>query len=57
LLLDQGRPVASGAVETVLSRENLRRVYGVRALIGEHREGGETLRYIVPWSLAPEDSH
>jgi iron complex transport system ATP-binding protein len=50
LLLDQGRAVASGDVETVLSGANLRSVYGVRALIGEHSEAGETIRYIVPWS-------
>ncbi|NBC47955.1 MAG: ATP-binding cassette domain-containing protein [Gammaproteobacteria bacterium] len=52
LLLDQGRPVASGAVDSVLSSDNLRSVYGVRALIGEQIEGGETIRYIVPWALA-----
>lgn len=53
LLLDQGRPVASGPVDAVLTPENLRQVYGVRALIGAHTEAGQTVRYIVPWACEP----
>lgn len=49
LLLDRGSAVASGAVETVLGPEHLRRVYGIRAIIGEHDDGGQVRRYIVPW--------
>jgi iron complex transport system ATP-binding protein len=47
LLLDQGAPVAAGTVAEVLSTENLRRVYGIRALLGE--QAGQ--RYIVPWAV------
>lgn len=53
LLLDQGSAVASGRVETVLSAEHLRRVYGIRAIIGEHEDSGQMHRYIVPWSCEP----
>ncbi|MBK5931449.1 ATP-binding cassette domain-containing protein [Halochromatium salexigens] len=53
LLLDQGSAVASGAVERVLSPEHLSGVYGVQAIIGEHEEGGQVQRYIVPWSCEP----
>jgi iron complex transport system ATP-binding protein len=49
LLLDRGLAMACGEVETVLSAEQLARVYGVRAIIGEHRDGDRTERYIVPW--------
>ncbi len=49
LLLDQGAAVAGGAVETVLSPAHLRRVYGVQAIVGEHDDGGQVHRYIVPW--------
>jgi iron complex transport system ATP-binding protein len=45
VLLDQGRVVAAGGVETVLSEANLAAVYGIEAVAG-HR-GGE--RYVVPW--------
>ncbi|MEA3641841.1 MAG: ABC transporter ATP-binding protein [Lamprobacter sp.] len=50
LLLDQGAAVASGRVETVLSPEHLAFVYGVQAIIGEHQDGDQLHRYIVPWS-------
>ncbi len=53
LLLDRGLPTASGDVETVLSVEHLARVYGVRAIIGEHNDGSQVHRYIVPWSCEP----
>ncbi|WP_462320302.1 ABC transporter ATP-binding protein [Halochromatium sp.] len=49
LLLDQGAAVASGEVETVLSTEHLANVYGVQAIIGEHQDGDQVHRYIVPW--------
>jgi iron complex transport system ATP-binding protein len=47
LLLHQGMPVAAGTVPEVLSDAHLRRVYGIRALLGDH--GGQ--RYIVPWAV------
>ncbi|NEX15199.1 MAG: ABC transporter ATP-binding protein [Halochromatium sp.] len=53
LLLDQGVAVASGRVETVLSTEHLARVYGVQAIIGEHQDGDQRHRYIVPWRCVP----
>lgn len=46
LLLNLGRPVASGRVADVLTRTNLGTVYGIDALTGQH--DGET--YIVPWA-------
>ncbi|ADC62750.1 ABC transporter ATP-binding protein [Allochromatium vinosum] len=46
LLLHQGRAVASGAVEAVLSAEHLRLAYGIGAVMGKHQ--GQS--YIVPWS-------
>ena len=49
LLLDKGVAVASGKVETVLSAEHLANVYGVQAIIGEHQDGDQVHRYIVPW--------
>ncbi|MGD8207970.1 MAG: ABC transporter ATP-binding protein [Thiohalocapsa sp.] len=45
LLLHEGIPIAIGSIEQVLTAENLLRVYGIRAVIGEH--AGQ--RYIVPW--------
>jgi iron complex transport system ATP-binding protein len=53
LLLDEGRPVAGGDVATVLSAVNLRRVYRVQAVIGEHDDAQGTHRYIVPWACDP----
>lgn len=51
LLLDRGAPVAAGTVEAVLSTEHLARVYGVRAIVGEHTDAdGGRQRYIVPWA-------
>jgi iron complex transport system ATP-binding protein len=47
LLLDQGLPVAAGAVDAVLTESNLAAVYGVAAVTGVHE--GQT--YIVPWAL------
>jgi iron complex transport system ATP-binding protein len=46
LLLHEGRTVATGTVETVLSADHLRLVYGIGAVVGEHQ--GQ--RYLVPWS-------
>ncbi|MCG6941238.1 MAG: ABC transporter ATP-binding protein [Thiohalocapsa sp.] len=46
LLLNQGRPVASGPVNDVLTPEQLRRVYGIEAVTGVH--AGQA--YIVPWA-------
>lgn len=49
LLLDRGTAVASGKVESVLSAEHLANVYGVQAIIGQHQDGDQVHRYIVPW--------
>nr|WP_155449364.1 ABC transporter ATP-binding protein [Allochromatium palmeri] len=46
LLLHEGRTVASGTVERVLSADHLRLAYGIGAVIGEHQ--GQS--YIIPWS-------
>jgi iron complex transport system ATP-binding protein len=54
LLLDEGRPVASGTVDTVLSVDNLQHVYRVLAVIGEHDDTDGAQRYIVPWACAPD---
>jgi len=51
LLLHEGAPVAAGPVAEVLSAENLRRVYGIRALLGE--QAGQ--RYIVPWAVEAQE--
>ena len=51
LLLHEGAPVAAGSVAEVLSAENLRRVYGIRALLGE--QAGQ--RYIVPWAVEAQE--
>jgi iron complex transport system ATP-binding protein len=45
LLLHRGEPIALGQPSDVLTRENLREVYGIRAVTGEHRCQG----YILPW--------
>ncbi len=49
LLLHQGKRVALGPVEQVLTPENLRRVYGIQALTGVHEGQG----YILPWTCEP----
>jgi iron complex transport system ATP-binding protein len=54
LLLDEGLPVAAGDVATVLSADNLRRVYRVQAIIGEHDDTDGAHRYIVPWACTPD---
>jgi iron complex transport system ATP-binding protein len=46
LLLDRGRHVASGPPTSVLTEAALGAVYGIRAVVGEHRGQG----YILPWS-------
>jgi iron complex transport system ATP-binding protein len=51
-LLDQGRAVADGPPGAVLTREQLARVYRVRALHG--RVGGEPV--VVPWARCDRDS-
>jgi iron complex transport system ATP-binding protein len=52
LLLHQGRRVAWGQVQSVLSAPNLASVYGVEAVFGQH-DGQD---YVVPWtSVTPED--
>ncbi|MBK5940021.1 ABC transporter ATP-binding protein [Halochromatium roseum] len=56
LLLDQGVAVASGQVETVLSPTHLASVYGVQAIIGEHQDGDQVHRYIVPWACQPPNA-
>ncbi|MCF7985904.1 MAG: ABC transporter ATP-binding protein [Thiohalocapsa sp.] len=48
LLLDSGAAVAAGTVSEVLTAENLERVYGIRAVTGEH----EQQRYIIPWTCS-----
>lgn len=48
LLLHQGREVACGRPETVLTEGNLERVYGIRAIRGSHQGAG----YLVPWCCA-----
>ncbi|MBK1694743.1 ABC transporter [Chromatium weissei] len=50
LLLHHGELVASGAPDAVLNAENLRRVYGIEAVIGEHAQQ----RYLVPWRCATD---
>ncbi|MFE8034981.1 ABC transporter ATP-binding protein [Thiohalocapsa marina] len=45
LLLDRGRPVASGTPDTVLTQPHLRAVYGIRAVSGRHQ--GQD--YLLPW--------
>jgi iron complex transport system ATP-binding protein len=46
LLLDEGRPVAYGAIADVLTAQHLHDVYGIDAVTGVHN--GQT--YIVPWA-------
>ena len=46
LLLHEGRQVAAGRVDAVLTDETLRSAYGIRALMGEREGQG----YIVPWA-------
>jgi iron complex transport system ATP-binding protein len=46
LLLDEGRPVAYGAVADVLTAQHLHDVYGIDVVTGMHN--GQT--YIVPWA-------
>ncbi|MBV5308723.1 ABC transporter ATP-binding protein [Chromatium okenii] len=50
LLLNQGKLVASGTPSAVLNAENLRRVYGIEAVTGEHAQQ----RYLVPWMCATD---
>ena len=45
LLLHQGRSVAFGSADEVLTDAHLRLAYGIRAVMGEHR--GQV--YVVPW--------
>lgn len=45
LLLDRGEPIALGTPREVLTPENLRDVYGIRAVTGEHRRQ----EYVLPW--------
>jgi iron complex transport system ATP-binding protein len=47
LLLDRGAAVAFGTADEVLSRSNLRDVYGIRVVRGSH--AGRP--YIVPWTI------
>lgn len=49
LLLSEGRLVADGQAAQVLGDDNLRRVYGIEALTGEHQ--GQ--RYVLPWRGIP----
>ena len=46
LLLDEGRLVAAGPVDAVLTAANLRRVYGIAAITARHN--GQA--YVVPWA-------
>ncbi len=52
LLLHQGARFAIGSASEVLSSDNLREVYGIRAVMGEYQEQG----YILPWSCEPSAS-
>ena len=47
VLLHEGRVLAEGAPETVLTADTLARAYGIEALIGRH--GSEP--YVVPWRV------
>lgn len=51
LLLDRGRATAFGPPNEVLSEENLRAVYGIRVLRGDH--AGRP--YIVPWTIDTDE--
>ncbi|MGB5833614.1 MAG: ABC transporter ATP-binding protein [Thiohalocapsa sp.] len=46
LLLHQGERFAAGSASEVLNRDNLRQVYGIRAVMGEYQQQG----YILPWA-------
>ncbi|MGQ9658577.1 MAG: ABC transporter ATP-binding protein [Thermochromatium sp.] len=46
LLLHEGRTLAAGTVETVLSPQHLRLAYGIEVVMGQYQ--GQ--RYLVPWS-------
>lgn len=50
LLLENGQEIASGSVREVLTKQNLRRVYGISAVVGEHREE----RFVIPWECDPK---
>ncbi len=50
LLLNHGCLVAAGTVDSVLAPVNLRSVYGIAAVTGQHQ--GQT--YIVPWARVAE---
>jgi iron complex transport system ATP-binding protein len=51
LLMDDGRLVADGAPMEVLTADNLRQVYGIRALI----DGGTTAPMVVPLERSSKD--
>jgi iron complex transport system ATP-binding protein len=51
LLLDRGRVVADGAIDTVLDDDNLRHVYGIQAVRSAH--AGRP--YILPWTIETTD--
>ena len=52
LLLQEGRVISVGKPKTVLTPDNLQRVYRVQAIHGEYRDQP----YVVPWqSSTPEE--
>jgi len=50
-VLDQGRAVAAGAPDTVLSEALIARVFGIEVLSGRHRGRG----WVLPWSTREPD--
>nr|WP_207168513.1 ABC transporter ATP-binding protein [Thiocystis violacea] len=52
LMLQCGEPVALGTPGEVLTGENLRRVYGIRAVTGTH----DLQDYVLPWDCEPGES-
>ena len=52
MLLDNGRKVAEGLTEDVLTESNLKRIYGVNALFGNH----QGVPWVLPWSNEKEES-
>lgn len=51
LLLTDGRAIF-GSADDIVTAENIRRAFGVNALIGEINDGGRTFKSVIPTSLA-----
>ncbi len=52
LLLAKGGEAISGPTTSIVTKENIRKAFGVNAVIGEIETPGQTLRSVVPMSLA-----